>query len=865
MLDQQLEKIRKAKRNLKLDDNIDNTRRRIVLQGEIFKHIDFTDAIKQDFEEFLDKQGDIFEILQEKATNANQRQQRRRESKEGQIKRNLTQLIQDPENKLNKHNTRILNDLERSIIAFDPNILEASDLRFETMAKYKSLKKKDVLTHDQITQRVLRRRSIRRLVLEDEIEDLSDLEDNIEEEGRSQSVDDITEDETQNSGNSSFDSQASKVAFWKDINTKDSDYKQAVIIKKIRNAIQYDKVNAQKKQSPNNVGVGRRRSIRDMNVDRDKIQRIKNHLRINDQNYTTSQENYTHDRITKMQKAHLVEIKNIKNLSVQYAIDYFKQKSSDLNKIFTEEIFEVLDQYDLLRRKLSQKKQKLERASEVIMHQEKIINELCTFYHVSLAQVFDKTFGHKDEIIAAYKKKNQGMAMSAVVQNNPFQLYCSYKTIYKPLMDEKADLPYKRRYEDILEQNKQLLSELDSINNISEIYIRQGEDFKSNLDTLEKEKQALQESYELKMSLLQEEIKSLKLQNGQIAEVFQRKEHQIKEMIKIEVQVYESIIDQLMKSKNQIQEELKKTRTILRIPRLYEKYLESIKQLQMQENLKIMEIKRLNKMNESQQSTQIGTVHESLYKLGENRPQTQSIGSKIMQNFSRQNKSQQRTRNTLLRQNINNTTMTILNDSFDLTSHSQHDQSSTLLNSIDGLPLNQQQFLSVYLKNLKQKTQQRNLNNTQTQDFLNACTNLESLQFLNRSVDYTDSRSQEITGLSKSLQKSLKIHIPKTSYMSQRRNRQVNNFSINGLQTQNIKNLHSFQPSTRIPTTTNAFNSRNMKQLKMINFNSIISDNRNQESFDSKLFKKSSDSWFLQNMSKTSRDRYLWTHGVKQV
>lgn len=44
-----------------------------------------------------------------------------------------------------------------------------------------------------------------------------------------------------------------------------------------------------------------------------------------------------------MQKAHNVELRKIKNLSIQYAIEYFKSKSKDLNEIFTEEIFEILD------------------------------------------------------------------------------------------------------------------------------------------------------------------------------------------------------------------------------------------------------------------------------------------------------------------------------------------------------------------------------------------------------------------------------------------------------------------------------------------------------------------------------------------
>ncbi len=40
------------------------------------------------------------------------------------------------------------------------------------------------------------------------------------------------------------------------------------------------------------------------------------------------------EKISKIQKAHYIEIRNIKNLAIQYAIDYFKSKSEALNKIF---------------------------------------------------------------------------------------------------------------------------------------------------------------------------------------------------------------------------------------------------------------------------------------------------------------------------------------------------------------------------------------------------------------------------------------------------------------------------------------------------------------------------------------------------
>lgn len=55
-----LDRIRTAKRNVNLDDSIDNTRRRVALHNEIFEKVDYSSAITLDFNKFLLEQGDIF-------------------------------------------------------------------------------------------------------------------------------------------------------------------------------------------------------------------------------------------------------------------------------------------------------------------------------------------------------------------------------------------------------------------------------------------------------------------------------------------------------------------------------------------------------------------------------------------------------------------------------------------------------------------------------------------------------------------------------------------------------------------------------------------------------------------------------------
>jgi hypothetical protein len=43
---------------------------------------------------------------------------------------------------------RVISEYDRTAMALIPNILEASNLKFESMAKYKVLKDSDLLTYD---------------------------------------------------------------------------------------------------------------------------------------------------------------------------------------------------------------------------------------------------------------------------------------------------------------------------------------------------------------------------------------------------------------------------------------------------------------------------------------------------------------------------------------------------------------------------------------------------------------------------------------------------------------------------------------------------------------------------------------------
>ena len=51
------------------------------------------------------------------------------------------------------------------------------------------------------------------------------------------------------------------------------------------------------------------------------------------------------NKIERIQRAHEVELRNIKLLAKNYCIEYFKTKANELTNIFTMEAFSILEKY----------------------------------------------------------------------------------------------------------------------------------------------------------------------------------------------------------------------------------------------------------------------------------------------------------------------------------------------------------------------------------------------------------------------------------------------------------------------------------------------------------------------------------------
>tara|TARA_B110000285_G_C15014065_1_gene558030 strand:- start:781 stop:1119 length:339 start_codon:yes stop_codon:yes gene_type:complete len=98
---------------------------------------------------------------------------------------------------------------------------------------------------DRMLKKNMRRRSMRRKVIQEDLsEDISAIEDNFNERDvrikagemkprrKLRHNDSSESDELSSDGMSHFDSDASRVNFWKDINTRDDEYGGAVIVRR---------------------------------------------------------------------------------------------------------------------------------------------------------------------------------------------------------------------------------------------------------------------------------------------------------------------------------------------------------------------------------------------------------------------------------------------------------------------------------------------------------------------------------------------------------------------------------------------------------------------------------------------------------
>lgn len=254
------------------------------------------------------------------------------------------------------------------------------------MAKYKRLSEEEKLINqlredgkEINTQARRQRRALRGAALTDEIppEKLDDLERNYDERRERRDAAQALLDELiaegygasrqarklrklikyhaeRSSGSeSSFNSESSRVNFWRDINTKDDQYKNAVIVS---NAAKDGRRGSARKRYRNGGGgtsAGFSECPSTSTIDpRPARNTMGGPSRVQVIAIKTYEDQLRamEAKMARQAKDFAQEKRLIKKAAVSYAITYYKGKSKDLTKLFTEEGLRMLEKYTHLRK-----------------------------------------------------------------------------------------------------------------------------------------------------------------------------------------------------------------------------------------------------------------------------------------------------------------------------------------------------------------------------------------------------------------------------------------------------------------------------------------------------------------------------------
>eukprot|EP00347_Sterkiella_histriomuscorum_P001915 403370180 len=462
------------------------------------------------------------------------------------------------------------------------------DLKYKTLAKYKAVCNGDILSYDLIDQGLMRRPSIRALALENtSIEEFerelqqnaSEYEDPNKPSGRHSSIDNF--DERQSNVRSSRE-------YWQEINTQDSKYKNAVIIKDYRS------------EALDNIKLGNRnKNTRQYQQNQaNTTNRLLKHQSKNERNFeleerrkrSTIQSNQNKEefnqKIEKIQRAHEIEMKNTKTLAKNYAIEYFKTKALELTQIFTNESYHVIEKYEELKEKLQQKEIKIYSMNQNIKRQEQIISELRNYIKQNIDRFTKKVTENKVEIKKEMIKKISQLQLvkdeegrdQYINNQSLFDLYGSYVDLVKPQKKNNQKQILQRENAKLWERINSMTTEMEAIQNICQQYFQEEQSFKQTIEKLELDKeQLIQEITNLKQDMAS---KSLQYQDkySRDIEYFKCRYQQIKDFVSIEVQVNEAIAQLSNQHLVNVESKLKETKHVLRTPRLYGIYQDKMRE-----------------------------------------------------------------------------------------------------------------------------------------------------------------------------------------------------------------------------------------------------------------------------------------------
>ena len=182
-----------------------------------------------------------------------------------------------------------------------------------------------------------------------------------------------------------------------------------------------------------------------------------------------------------MKKAHDIEMRTIKKTARKAQLEFFKQKSEHVMRIFTQEQMFMVEEYFYLKQRAAKKEVAYDRISRLAQQQESMIQDLTCFVHDCLDQIFLKVKQKQPQILQSMR-----LAGTKLQNNNdPFRLYQGYMDIVKPLDYETDLVIYKKQIKNLEAQIANTEAKSDAIQSACEQYLNEEKELKDRLKFLE--------------------------------------------------------------------------------------------------------------------------------------------------------------------------------------------------------------------------------------------------------------------------------------------------------------------------------------------------------------------------------------------
>ncbi|CDW79910.1 UNKNOWN [Stylonychia lemnae] len=536
---------------------------------DLMRRMSIMHTIESTFEKFIDEKRNNSVLIEEDMYAKEKEKEKEKERERESLRKKSS-------------NSKLFFDVPKSNGSLMRYNTRRNDLKFKTMAQYKAVLNGDILTFDLIGQGLMRRPSIRALALEN-----SSIEEF--ERGLEENQSDFDEEQQQynnknqrpaSAGRNKDDDERSMIRssreFWEEINTKDSKYKNAIIIKGYK---------TENNQSQNHQG--NRKLLRDYDQEERNFVLEERRKRSTFVSHHTNREEFQ-SKIEKIQRAHEIELKNTKTLAKNYAVEYFKTKALELTQIFTNESYNVIEKYEELKEKMLHKDSKITQLNSVITRQEKIISELRNYIKENISKFVMKIEANKKELNKELTKRLSNLKIARDdetryqyrAQKNVFDLYNSYVELVKPQKKIKKYERLENENASLWERVQSLQTEIAAIQNICDIYFQEEQSFKHRIEKLE------QERYEnlLEIQNLKQDMNSKSRQQqdrySKDIEYLKVKYDQLREIVDIETKVSQAIARAATDRLAVVQRRLDETKMVMRTPRLYRIYRQKMEQTQ---------------------------------------------------------------------------------------------------------------------------------------------------------------------------------------------------------------------------------------------------------------------------------------------